>query len=64
MFFSDLFVALAFYHKDFKIFMLWREIMVVATYVPAWTVLVLVATEENPYVKIKMEKVLQTDHTN
>lgn len=49
MFFSDLFVALALYHPDFKVFLLWREIIVVATYVPSWTLLLLVASEDNLY---------------
>lgn len=53
MFFSDLFVALALYHPDFKDFLLWREIVVMATYVPAWTLLMLVAAEENLYSGIK-----------
>jgi len=53
IFFSDLFVALALYHPDFKVFILWREIVVVATYVPAWTLLMLVASEEDLYAGVK-----------
>ncbi|MBW8382608.1 MAG: hypothetical protein K0M69_08840 [Youngiibacter sp.] len=52
MFYSDLFVALALYHPDFKVFLLWREIVVMVTYAPAWTLLMLVATEENLYAEI------------
>lgn len=53
MFFSDLFVALALYHPDFKAFMLWREVVVVYTYVPAWTLLLLIASEDDLYALIK-----------
>ncbi len=58
MFFSDLFVALALYHPDFKVFLLWREIVVMVTYVPAWTLLMLVVTEENLYVEIKAKNII------
>jgi hypothetical protein len=58
MFFSDLFVALALYHPDFKVFLLWREIAVVATYVPAWTLLMLVASEEHLYAGIKAGNII------
>lgn len=49
MFFSDLFVAYSIYHPAWKEFMLWKENMIWGTYVPAWTMLLLLMAEDQPY---------------
>ncbi len=49
MFFSDLFVAYSIYDPAFAPFMLWKENMIWGTYVPAWTLLLLLLAEDNPY---------------
>lgn len=49
MFFSDLFVAYSIYHPDWKTFMLWKENTIWGTYVPAWTLLLLLLAEDQPY---------------
>ncbi|KAF5063539.1 hypothetical protein DSECCO2_293460 [anaerobic digester metagenome] len=49
MFFSDIFVAYTLFHPDYAKFILWKDNLIAATYVPAWTILLLIASEEELY---------------
>ncbi len=52
MFCSDLLVAGSIYHPDFKAFRVWKENLIWGTYVPAWTLLLLLLAEDRPYGKV------------
>ena len=53
MFFSDLFVAYSIYDPAFANFMLWKENLIWGTYVPAWTLLLLLMAEDRPYLEVQ-----------
>lgn len=49
MFASDLLEAGAIYHPALRGFRLWKENLIWGTYVPAWTMLLLLLAEDRPY---------------
>lgn len=46
LFSGDMFVAFSIFHPDFMQFILWKEIIIWATYMPGWLLLLLVAADE------------------